>query len=71
MSLAIAPAIVTWRVPGTTGSVSPCGASAAIVPAIVAPACTLTCSRSFSTASTRSIAVMSSTAPPAFCAASP
>ena len=39
MSLAIAPASVTCRVPGTTGSVSSCAARRAISCATVAPAC--------------------------------
>src|SRR5919199_4434927 len=71
MSAAIAPPTVTQRVPGTTAGNQPCGSVWAARAAIETPAPTVMRPSSRSKASIAFRAVMSSTRPPAFWAASP
>jgi hypothetical protein len=71
MSAPIAPPTVTWRVPGVTGTNQPSGSSTSMSRCREMPASHSTLPPSASIAWTRFRAVMSNTAPPAFCAASP
>ena len=72
-SAAMAPPMVTWRVPGSTGTHSPNGSSARISASRLTPACTVTVGGSPS-ASTLQDPVepgQVKAVPPAFWAASP
>ena len=71
MSAAMAPPTVTRRVPGVTGTNHPSGTSRSIRVCRLTPAPTLTRPETRSTSWTASNQVASSTAPPAFWAASP
>ena len=71
MSAPIAPPMVTWRVPGSTGSHSPCGSAARIRVSRLTPASTTTRAFPASISWMAASPVMSSTVPPAFCAGSP
>ena len=67
----MAPPIVTWRVPGSTGSQSPYGSAARIRVSRLTPASTTTRPLSASMEWTVARPVMSRTVPPAFWAGSP
>ncbi len=71
MSFAMAPPMVTCRVPGSTGTHSPKGSATRMSRSRDTPASRSTRPVSASTAWIRSRAVMSTTRPPAFCAGSP
>ena len=70
-SAPIAPPIVTWRVPGSTGTHQPSGRAARIRVSRLTPPSTTATPVSASIAGGRARPVMSSTVPPAFCAGSP
>jgi hypothetical protein len=69
MSAAMAPPTVTYRVPAVTGTNRPIGTNRFMSRSSEIPASTSPAARS--TSRMRSAVVMSSTRPPAFCAASP
>ena len=72
-SAAMAPPMVTCRVPGSTGTHSPKGSSAFISVSMLTPACSVTVGGSEAASTERILSrrVRSSVAPPEFCAASP
>src|ERR1700752_213539 len=71
MSQAIAPPMVTWRVPGSTGTHSPNGSAAFISASRLTPASRSTMWVSASIEWIRLSGVISTTSPPPFCALSP
>ena len=71
MSQAIAPPMVTCRVPGSTGTHNPSGSAARISWSRLTPPSTSTSASSDSIEWIRFSAVMSTTSPPPFCALSP
>ena len=71
MSHAMAPPMVTWRVPGSTGTHSPNGSAAFIRVSRLTPPSRSTRRVSPSMVWIRFSAVMSMTRPPPFCALSP
>ena len=71
MSQAMAPPMVTWRVPGSTGTQSPSGSAARMSWSRLTPASTSTIASSVLIAWMRLSAFMSMTRPPPFWALSP